>query len=52
MTGTVVDEMYLTKIARIYDGHSGGCNVFDPYTIIYDGHSGGCNVFDSNSNYL
>ena len=29
MTGTVVDVMYLSKIVRIYDGHSGGCNVFD-----------------------
>ena len=29
MTGTVVDVMNLTKIARIYDGQSGGCNVFD-----------------------
>ena len=29
MTGIVVDVMYLAQIALIYDGHSGGCNVFD-----------------------
>ena len=52
MTGTVVDVMYSTKIVRIYDGHSGECNVLTLIALMYDGHSGGCNVFDSYSSKI